>query len=101
PARLPSCRRAEMVDSIRPDGRGPHEIPPVDQARAEAPVRELLIAIGEDRDREGLLETPAGVARAYAELTAGLRMAPEDVLTTTFDLGHDEMGLVPDTALCA
>jgi GTP cyclohydrolase I len=88
-----------MTDSIRPDGRSASEVPPFDQARAEAAVRELLIAIGEDPEREGLLETPARVARAYAELTAGLRMEPEDVLTTTFDLGHDEMILVRDIEL--
>ncbi|WP_206056511.1 GTP cyclohydrolase I FolE [Nocardioides sp. GY 10113] len=70
-----------------------------DQDRAEAAVRELLAAIGEDPDREGLRETPARVARAYAELTVGLRMDPEDVLTTTFDLGHDEMVLVRDIEL--
>ena len=62
-------------------------------------MRELLLAIGEDPDREGLLETPARVARAYAEVTAGLRMRAEDVLTTTFDLGHDEMVLVRDIEL--
>ncbi|EFE67945.1 MULTISPECIES: GTP cyclohydrolase I FolE [Streptomyces] len=67
-----------------------------DEKRAENAVRELLIAIGEDPDREGLLETPARVARAYRELLAGLRQEPEDVLTTTFDLGHDEMVLVKD-----
>ena len=67
--------------------------------RAEAAVRELLIAIGEDPDREGLRDTPARVARAYAELTAGLRMSAEDVLTTTFDIGHDEMVLVRDIEL--
>jgi GTP cyclohydrolase I len=70
-----------------------------DQERAEAAVRELLIAIGEDPEREGLLETPARVARAYAELTAGLRMEAKDVLTTTFDIGHDEMVLVRDIEL--
>ncbi|MER5865727.1 GTP cyclohydrolase I FolE [Kitasatospora sp. NPDC002040] len=67
-----------------------------DQKRAENAVRELLIAIGEDPDREGLLETPARVARAYQEIFAGLWQQPEDVLTTTFDLGHDEMVLVKD-----
>ncbi|CAN5611493.1 GTP cyclohydrolase I FolE [soil metagenome] len=73
--------------------------PPFDHERAEAAIRELLIAIGEDPDREGLLETPARVARAYAEVTAGLRMTPEEVLSTTFDLGHDEMVLVRDIEL--
>ncbi|GAA3016364.1 GTP cyclohydrolase I FolE [Kitasatospora albolonga] len=67
-----------------------------DQKRAEAAVRELLLAIGEDPDREGLLETPARVARAYQEIFAGLWQKPEDVLSTTFDLGHDEMVLVKD-----
>ena len=88
-----------MIDSLRPDERGPDEIPPFDQARAEAAVRELLAAIGEDPEREGLRDTPARVARAYAEVTSGMRMTPEDVLTTTFDLGHEEMILVRDIEL--
>lgn len=67
-----------------------------DVARAEKAVRELLIAVGEDPDREGLRDTPARVARAYQEIFAGLRQRPEEVLTTTFDLGHDEMVLVKD-----
>jgi GTP cyclohydrolase I len=72
------------------------EVPPYDQSRAEAAVRELLIAIGEDPERDGLRETPARVARMYAEVFGGLRQEPEDVLTTTFDLGHDELVLVRD-----
>jgi GTP cyclohydrolase I len=72
------------------------DIPPYDQARAEAAVRELLYAVGEDPDREGLIETPARVGRAYAELLSGMRWGAEDVLTTTFDAGHDEMILVRD-----
>ena len=52
--------------------------------------------MGEDPDREGLQDTPARVARSYAEITAGLGQQAEDVLTTTFDLGHDEMVLVKD-----
>jgi GTP cyclohydrolase I len=75
------------------------DIPDYDHVRAEAAVRELLAAIGEDPEREGLRETPARVARAYAELTQGLRQRPEDVLTTTFDIGHDEMVLVRDIEL--
>ena len=59
-------------------------------------MRELLSAIGEDPGREGLRETPARVARAYAEMFAGLRQRPEDVLSTTFDLGHEELVLVRD-----
>ncbi|MGF9755824.1 GTP cyclohydrolase I FolE [Microvirga sp. 0TCS3.31] len=77
----------------------PEDVPAFDQPRAEAAVRELLYAIGEDPEREGLLETPARVARAYAELTQGLRQSPEDVLTTTFDIGHEEMVLVRDIEL--
>jgi GTP cyclohydrolase IA len=75
------------------------DVPEFDFPRAEAAVRELLVAVGEDPDREGLLETPARVARAYAELLGGMRMTAEDVLTTTFDLGHDEMILVRDIEL--
>ena len=71
-------------------------VPEYDAARAEAAIRELLLAVGEDPDREGLRETPARVARAYREIFAGLRQEPEDVLTTTFDLGHEEMILVKD-----
>jgi GTP cyclohydrolase I len=62
----------------------------------EQAIRDLLRAIGEDPDREGLRETPARVARAYAEMFAGLRADPGEVLTTTFDLGHEEMVLVKD-----
>ncbi|WP_433609651.1 GTP cyclohydrolase I FolE [Prescottella agglutinans] len=69
---------------------------PFDQARAEAAVRELLIAVGEDPDRPGLLDTPARVARAYREVFAGLYTDPDDVLNTTFDEGHQEMVLVRD-----
>ncbi|HLZ39004.1 MAG TPA: GTP cyclohydrolase I FolE [Mycobacteriales bacterium] len=67
-----------------------------DASRVEAAVRELLIAIGEDPERDGLRGTPRRVARAYAEAFAGLRERPEDVLTTVFDEGHDEMVIVKD-----
>ncbi|MEW1615393.1 MULTISPECIES: GTP cyclohydrolase I FolE [unclassified Streptomyces] len=83
-----------MTDPVTLDGQG--SIGDFDEKRAEAAVRELLIAVGEDPDREGLKETPGRVARAYREILAGLRQEPEDVLTTTFDLGHDEMVLVKD-----
>ena len=83
-----------MTDPVTLDGQG--SIGEFDEKRAEAAVRELLIAVGEDPDREGLRETPGRVARAYKEIFAGLHQAPEDVLTTTFDLGHDEMVLVKD-----
>ncbi len=71
-------------------------VAPYDAERVERAVRELLIGIGENPDREGLKDTPARVARAYAEIFAGMRQDPADVLTTTFDLGHDEMVLVKD-----
>jgi GTP cyclohydrolase I len=69
---------------------------PVDLPRIERAVREILLAIGEDPGRDGLLETPARVARSYAEIFAGISMRPEDVLRTTFDVGHDEMVLIKD-----
>ena len=68
----------------------------VDLKRVERAVHEILLAIGEDPDRDGLRETPARVARAYEEQFSGLRMRPEDVLTTVFDADHDEMVLVRD-----
>jgi GTP cyclohydrolase I len=68
----------------------------VDQERAAAAVRELLIAVGEDPDRPGLLDTPARVARAYAETFAGLGQDPSEILSTTFDENHDELVLVKD-----
>jgi GTP cyclohydrolase IA len=68
----------------------------LDLPRIERAVREILLAIGEDPDRDGLRDTPARVARAYAEQFAGLGMRPADVLTTVFDADHDEMVLVRD-----
>lgn len=67
-----------------------------DHARAEAAVRELLSAVGEDPDRDGLQETPARVARAYAELLSGMDQDPAEVLSKVFDVGHDELVLVKD-----
>ncbi|WP_166352325.1 GTP cyclohydrolase I FolE [Phytoactinopolyspora limicola] len=72
-----------------------------DHARVEVAVRELLAAIGEDPDREGLLDTPARVARAYEEMFRGLAQDPAHALTTTFELGHDEMILVKDIELAS
>jgi GTP cyclohydrolase IA len=85
-----------VVDRIHLADLDPSTRPPFDAARVERAVRELLIAVGEDPDRDGLRETPERVARSYAEVFGGLRKRPEDVLTTTFDLGHDEMVLVRD-----
>jgi len=83
------------VDPIHGLAQGPIT-EPIDLVRASAAVRELLIAIGEDPDRDGLRDTPDRVARSYAEIFRGLREDPEEVLSTTFDLGHDEMVLVKD-----
>jgi GTP cyclohydrolase IA len=74
----------------------PADRPPIDQPRIERAVREILIAIGEDPDRDGLIDTPARVARAYAEQFSGLSQHPEDVLGTVFDADHDELILVRD-----
>jgi GTP cyclohydrolase I len=73
--------------------------PGVDLVRVEAAVRELLAAIGEDPDRDGLKQPPARVARAYAEIFGGLFVEPADVLETTFDANHDELVLVKDIPL--
>jgi len=72
---------------------------PVDKPRIEAAVREILLAVGEDPDRDGLVHTPARVARAYEEFFAGLEQDPADVLSAVFELGHEEMILVKDIEL--
>ena len=77
----------------------PAESPAVDQARIAKAVREILEAIGEDPDREGLLDTPARVARMYAETCSGLHEEPAHHLKVTFDAGHDEMIMVRDIPL--
>ena len=88
------------MDEITPISfTSPHEgraKAPYDQKRAEAAVLELLIALGEDPEREGLRDTPARVARAMQENFAGLWSSPEEVLTTTFDAGHRELIIVRD-----
>jgi GTP cyclohydrolase I len=81
-----------MVAEIRAGSAGRR----FDAARVAAAVRELLEAIGEDPEREGLRETPARVARSYAELVSGLHQNPADVLRTVFDIGHDEVVIVKD-----
>ncbi len=68
----------------------------VDQPRIQRAVREILAAIGEDPDRDGLVETPRRVARAYAEMYAGLHQDAADVLSTSFELDHQELVLVKD-----
>ncbi len=76
------------------NGRGP-----IDLDRAASAVRDLLIALGENPDREGLKETPMRVARAYNEVFSGLDQDPQEILNTVFDIGHDEMILVKDIEL--
>jgi GTP cyclohydrolase I len=68
----------------------------VDLPRIERAVLEILLAIGEDPERDGLRDTPSRVARSFAEQFAGLSQAPADVLATVFDANHDEMVLVRD-----
>jgi GTP cyclohydrolase I len=70
-----------------------------DLPRIERAVREILFAIGEDPERDGLRDTPSRVARAYAEQFAGLRQRPRDVLSTVFDADHDEIIIVCDIEL--
>lgn len=70
--------------------------PEIDQERIAAAVREILFAIGEDPDRDGLLDTPNRVARMYAEVCAGLHQEPSEHLATMFEADHDEMVMVRD-----
>ena len=74
----------------------PPALRPFDAVKVEAAIRELLIGIGENPDREGLAQTPARVAKSYAEIFGGIHQTAQDVLTTTFSLGHDELVVVRD-----
>jgi GTP cyclohydrolase I len=74
----------------------PPAVRPFDGVRVEAAIRELLIGIGENPDREGLAQTPARVAKSYAEIFGGLHQSAQEVLTTSFSLGHDELVVVRD-----
>lgn len=71
-------------------------LPTVDRERAAAAVRELLLALGEDPDREGLVDTPMRVAKAFEETFAGLRQDPAEILSRTFSIDHDELIIVKD-----
>jgi GTP cyclohydrolase I len=86
------------VAAAAPDAT-PDPLDGYDAERVRRAVREFLLAIGEDPDREGLRATPDRVARAGAELFEGLRADPAEVLATSFDLGHDEMVVVRDIAV--
>ncbi|GAA0036594.1 GTP cyclohydrolase I FolE [Brevibacterium metallidurans] len=89
-----------MTDYVFSDlGEDAEEKPAIDHARIAAAVREILFAVGEDPDREGLQETPARVARAYEEIFAGLHHDPAEILSVTFDISHEEMVLVRDIDL--
>ena len=86
-----------MVEGLAEDGPvGRTSGRAYDEDGVRRAVYDLLVAIGEDPDRDGLKETPERVGRAYREIFAGLWQQPEDVLTTTFDLSHDELVLVKD-----
>jgi GTP cyclohydrolase I len=80
--------------SIAPAGGDPTQ--GIDYARIERAVREILLAVGDDPDRDGLQRTPARVARMYAEIFAGIGDDPSRHLTTTFEADHDEMVMVKD-----
>ena len=84
------------VNNILAGGAIPPEARVVDQPRIEAAVREILLAVGEDPDRDGLLETPARVARMYAEIFGGLHVEPGRHLQKVFEEQYDEMVLVRD-----
>ena len=84
-----------MTKSAKPLIDGVHASE-IDQERIAAAVREILFAIGEDPDRDGLLETPNRVARMYAEICAGLHQEPSEHLATMFEADHDEMVMVRD-----
>jgi GTP cyclohydrolase IA len=82
---------------LGPDSRpAPSRIRVFDQSRVEEAIRELLFAIGEDPDRDGLRETPSRVARAYREMFSGLYTDPDSVLNTMFDEEHDELVIVKE-----
>jgi GTP cyclohydrolase I len=88
------------LPDLGPDSRpAPARIRKFDQSRAEAAIRELLVAIGEDPERNGLQDTPARVARAYREMFSGLYTDPDSVLNTMFDEEHDELVIVKEIPL--
>src|ERR1700739_1494243 len=85
------------LPDLGPDSRpAPARIRKFDQSRVEDAIRELLYAIGEDPEREGLRETPSRVARAYREMFSGLYTDPDSVLNTMFDEEHDELVIVKE-----
>lgn len=89
---MSSIRHGSCAD----DGNESDVFPDIDLPRIEKAVREILLAVGENPDREGLLKTPARVARAYGELMAGLRVDPREHLKTVFNERYDEVVLLRD-----
>src|SRR5437764_70476 len=92
-----SANSAHTLDDLE-EMPGAELARPVDQERIIAAVREILLAVGEDPDREGLAETPERVARMYAEMFSGLNRNPKEHLRKTFTQKYDEMVLVKDIA---
>jgi GTP cyclohydrolase I len=88
----PASRLRHQANSV---GNG-KALKPVDEVRIGAAVREILLAVGEDPDREGLRETPERVARMYAEMFSGLRADPRQLLQKKFTQKYDEMVLEKD-----
>lgn len=95
PTPVPHHRDDEVMPADQDDDGG---LPAagVDHDRIARAVREILAAVGEDPDRDGLLDTPDRVARSYAEIFSGLGRSADEVLGTTFDVDHDEMVLLRD-----
>jgi GTP cyclohydrolase IA len=93
---LESTERIQEHVTGSPRASGGRTAGAVDQARIRAAVREILLAIGEDPDRDGLIDTPARVARLYAEVFAGLHVDPRVLLRKTFEVDHEEMVLQKD-----
>jgi GTP cyclohydrolase I len=86
-----------MGEDLAPEATGGQDLPGIDAPRIEAAVREILAAIGEDPDRDGIVQTPARVARMYAEVFEGMRMDAHEPLSVTFgDIEHQELVLVRD-----
>jgi GTP cyclohydrolase I len=86
-----------MGEDLAPEATDGQDVPGIDAPRIEAAVREILAAIGEDPDRDGIVQTPARVARMYAEVFEGMRMDAHEPLSVTFgDIEHQELVLVRD-----
>jgi len=102
PSSFDEPRLSRPVRPVPPREERP-PLPPVDLPRIAAAVREILSAIGEDPERDGLLDTPMRVARMYEEVFAGLRENPDTHLQVMFEADHDEMVMVRDipmTSMC-